>query len=173
VPDITIIAGPNGAGKTSFANEYLTSFGEDAVYVNADEIARELAEPPHGALLRERYAARLMLEQINALVAAQKNFVFETTLASLGYARKINAWRQQGFYVSLMYLRLAKVEDSLLRIQKRVAAGGHDIPEHVVRRRFQKSIDYFTRIYKPIVDQWYVWDSLNGYFRLAETGAAQ
>jgi predicted ABC-type ATPase len=40
--EIIIVAGPNGAGKTSFANQYLPAVQERLVYVNADEIAREL-----------------------------------------------------------------------------------------------------------------------------------
>jgi predicted ABC-type ATPase len=49
-----------------------------------------------------------------------------------------------------------------------VAAGGHDIPEGVIRRRFAKSLNYLETRYKPIVDEWYVWDSLEGSFTLAE-----
>jgi|APFre7841882630_1041343.scaffolds.fasta_scaffold408937_1 predicted ABC-type ATPase len=43
--EINIIAGPNGAGKTSFANQYLSAAEENLVFVNADEIAREIAVP--------------------------------------------------------------------------------------------------------------------------------
>jgi predicted ABC-type ATPase len=61
---------------------------------------------------------------------------------------------------------------SLQRVRKRVAAGGHGIPEEIIRRRFDKSADYFQRIYKPIVDEWHVWDSLEGEFRIAESWTA-
>jgi predicted ABC-type ATPase len=110
-----------------------------------------------------------MLRLINSLVADRRNFVFETTLASLVYAQKIPAWQQQGYLVALTYLRLPSVEMSLHRVRKRAAAGGHGIPEDVIRRRFDKSTDYFQRIYKALVDEWYVWDSLEGEFRLSET----
>jgi predicted ABC-type ATPase len=49
-----------------------------------------------------------------------------------------------------------------------VAAGGHDVPEPVIRQRFAKSVEYLESRYKPIVDEWYIWDSLEGEFRLAE-----
>ncbi len=61
--------------------------------------------------------------------------------------------------MSLVYLRLPSVEDSMARVRRRMAAGGHGIPEDVIRRRFGKSLSYFETIYKPIVDEWYVWDS--------------
>ena len=44
--EIIIIAGPNGAGKTSFANAYIPFARENLLFVNADEIARELSVPP-------------------------------------------------------------------------------------------------------------------------------
>jgi predicted ABC-type ATPase len=53
-------------------------------------------------------------------------------------------------------------------VRRRVAAGGHGIPEETIRRRFGRSLEYLGTRYKPIVDEWYVWDSLEGEFRLAE-----
>ena len=109
-----------------------------------------------------------MLRRLNSLVAAKTSIMFETTLASLTYARKILAWRQTGYAVGLIYLRLPNVDMSIERVRKRVAEGGHGIPENVIRQRFAKSADYFERYYKAIVDEWYVWNSLEDEFRLAE-----
>jgi predicted ABC-type ATPase len=95
--------------------------------------------------------------------------MFETTLASLTYARKIPAWRRRGYRAALIYLRLSSVEMSIERVRRRVAQGGHDIPEGVIRQRFVKSADYLEKYYKPIVDEWYIWDSLEGEFRQAES----
>lgn len=169
MPEIIIIAGPNGAGKTSFAKEYIKAERADLVFVNADEIGRQLAEPPHGAAERDVHAARLMLGQIDALVDERKSFMFETTLASLTYARKIPVWRRQGYSVALTYLRLPSVKVAKERVRKRVAAGGHGIPDDVVHRRFFKSADYFDRIYKSLVNEWHLWDSLEDEFRLVES----
>jgi len=55
------------------------------------------------------------------------------------------------------------------RVRRRVAAGGHDIPEEIIRRRFDKSALYFEKLYKSIVDRWYIWDSVEGDFVLAES----
>jgi predicted ABC-type ATPase len=170
VPDILIVAGPNGAGKTTFADEYLKSERKDFVFVNADEIARALAEPAQSRTRLDRRAGREMLAQFDTLVASGQSFAFETTLASLIYAQKIPPWRRQGYAIALIYLRLPNVEMSLNRVRQRVTAGGHGIPEEVIRRRFAKSADYFETIYKPLVDEWYVWDSLEDEFRRAEQG---
>jgi predicted ABC-type ATPase len=171
MPEIIIIAGPNGAGKTSFAREYLPEERAGFAFINADEIARAIADPTSSQAQIDVRAARAMLDQIDVLIDAKADFVVETTLASLGYATKIPTWRLAGYRVILFYLRLPNVQASIERVRRRVAAGGHDIPEGVIRRRFAKSLNYLDSRYKPIVDEWYVWDSLEGSFTLAEAWA--
>jgi predicted ABC-type ATPase len=163
VPTAIVIAGPNGAGKTTFAREYLTAEERRFEFVNADEIALDLDQPS------DIMAGRMMLDRIEHLVGARSDFAVETTLASLGYARKIPSWREQGYLVSLVYLRLDSVEQAIARVRKRVAAGGHDIPEAAIIRRFAKSWSYFESIYRPIVDEWYVWASREGGFSLTNS----
>jgi len=110
-----------------------------------------------------------MLERIDDLARASADFMFETTLATRSYAPKIAAWRQRSYSVLLIYLRLASAAASVERVRKRVAAGGHGIPDEVIRRRFQKSMTYFETVYKPLVDEWYVRESVEGAFTLAES----
>lgn len=168
MPEIIILAGPNGAGKTTFANEYLLS-DRTHMFVNADEIARDIADPFSSRGITDLRAAREMLKRIDALVDAGVDFMFETTLASLTYAPKIKEWQNRGFYVGLIYLRLPDVEASLERVRRRVAAGGHGIAEEIVRERFPKSLEYLEKLYKPIVDEWYIWDSMEGEFHLVQS----
>jgi predicted ABC-type ATPase len=168
VPTLIIIAGPNGAGKTTFAREYLSSDDRQFEFVNADEIAGQLAGQDSRASF-DFEAARSMLRRVNELVEAGADFVVETTLANLTYAQKIPDWRRSGYLVSLVYLRLDSVEDSIARVRKRVAAGGHSIPETTIRRRFGRSRHYFETIYRSIVDEWYIWASLDGEFSLVSS----
>jgi predicted ABC-type ATPase len=169
LPSLIIIAGPNGAGKTTFATEYLSLEDRDFEFVNADEIARGLTNPQTPPSVEGIRSGRMMLERIGELVDAGTDFAIETTLASLTYARKIPAWRRRGFVVSIVYLRLPTVVDSLARVRKRVEAGGHNIPEDTIRRRFDKSAVYLEQIYKPIVDEWYIWESREGGFTLTDS----
>jgi predicted ABC-type ATPase len=164
VPNLIIIAGPNGAGKTTFAKEYLSAGEVRFEFVNADEISRALALEPGAQGRPDIRAARMMLDRIDELVSAGADLAIETTLASLTYARKIPVWRERGYNVSLVYLRLKSIADSLVRVRRRVEAGGHNIPLETIERRFGKSIDYFETIYKPIVNVWYEWESREGRF---------
>jgi predicted ABC-type ATPase len=165
VPTAILIAGPNGAGKTTFANEYLSVEERRFAFVNADEIARELDAETRSDIL----AGRVMLERVNELVDTNADFVIETTLASLTYARKIPAWRERGYIVSLAYLRLGSIAESMARVRKRVQAGGHGIPEVAIQRRVEKSLRYLDSIYTPLVDEWYIWESRNGGFALIDS----
>lgn len=169
MPEVIIIAGPNGAGKTTFASRYFLEEWSQREFVNADEIAREVARPGVAHQRVEMRAARAMLERIDELAGAGTDFMFETTLATLTYARKIARWRQSGYSVSLIYLRLPSVEASIGRVKARIEAGGHGIPEESIRRRFHKSLAYLESVYKSIVDEWYIWDSLDGDFALMQS----
>jgi predicted ABC-type ATPase len=114
-----------------------------------------------------------MLERIDEFVDRGADFVIETTLASLGYARKVPMWRERGYHVELIYLRLPSVDASLARVRKRVAAGGHDIPKEAIVRRFEKSARYFETMYKSIVDVWYLYESREGRFALIDSWKRQ
>ncbi|NWG24778.1 MAG: hypothetical protein HXY30_10285 [Pseudorhodoplanes sp.] len=102
MPTVIIIGGPNGAGNTTFANEYLTAEDRDFAFVNADEIARNLTTQS------DILAARIMLDRIEALAAAGENVAIETTLANLGYARKISD--RAGLYAQAARLRRRRTE---------------------------------------------------------------
>lgn len=169
MPKLIIVAGPNGAGKTSFARELLAAAPGSFAFVNADEIARALRVGDEPIASIDIAAARIMLERLDALTAASFDLIFETTLATLTYRRKIPIWQSAGYSVGLLYLRLPNVEASITRVARRVAAGGHDIPAATIRQRFNRSLDYLERYYKPIVDEWYVCDSQEGRVELAQS----
>jgi predicted ABC-type ATPase len=112
-------------------------------------------------------AGRLLLERMESLVETRQSFAFETTLSSGLYARRIPRWRDGGYRIALEYVRLPSVEASLERVARRVALGGHDIPEADIRRRFDRSLRNLEQLYKPAVDAWQVWDSREKMFILA------
>lgn len=48
---------------------------------------------------------------------------------------------------------------ALSRVKDRVLKGGHDVPEPVIRRRFNRSIRNFFREYRQLADSWYLFDN--------------
>ena len=156
-PQIIIIAGPNGAGKTTFAREFLPQEAHCPVFVNADLIAAGLSPfAPEAAAIK---AGRIMLAEIDEHVAQQRSFSFETTLAGRGYSAKIPQWRAAGYRVSLYFLSLPHADMAVERVRVRVSQGGHNIPESVIRRRFDAGIENFRALYKPVVNDWFLYDN--------------
>ena len=95
-------------------------------------------------------AARTVLREIDRLAEAQLDFAFETTLSGLTYVRRLQSWKQAGYRIEMVYLRLRSSQLALRRISVRVQQGGHDVPRRDVVRRFSRGWDNFQRIYRPL-----------------------
>ena len=154
---IIVIAGPNGAGKTTFARRYLEGLEGNRPFVNGDDIAARL-NPANPASVAQT-AGRMALREMDTLVAQRADFAVETTLSGRGYARRIRGWQAAGYRVSVIYLRLSSADQTVERVAKRVSEGGHDIPESVARRRFNRSWSNFCDLYREIADDWRVYDN--------------
>jgi predicted ABC-type ATPase len=164
-----IIAGPNGAGKTTFAREFLPVEAGLPIFVNADLIAAGISpfDPDRAAL----QAGRVMAQAIRGHVARGESFAFETTLAGRRYARAIPRWQAARYRVSLIFLALPSPEIAIARVAERVRQGGHSVPEEVIRRRFRAGWSNFERVYKALVDEWWLYDSSGLRPELMDRGA--
>jgi predicted ABC-type ATPase len=165
---ILIIAGPNGAGKTTFAGELLPNEAACPEFVNADLIAAGLSpfQPDQVAFT----AGRIMLGRIADLVAAGKNFAFETTLSTRVYLRLIPVWQEAGYQVKLYFLKLPDAGFAIRRVAQRVSFGGHDIPVETIRRRYLRGWENLKGHYIGIVDEWAIYDASCTPPLLIETG---
>ncbi|MEX2187879.1 MAG: zeta toxin family protein [Pirellulales bacterium] len=165
---VFIIAGPNGAGKTTFAREFLPREADCPNFVNADLIAAGLAPfQPDVAAIR---AGRLMLAEIRRHVAERANFAFETTLSGRTYAKMIPRWRNEGYGIELIFLKLRSVRISVKRVRERVRQGGHSVPLDVIRRRFRAGWDNYESLYRPLADRWELYDNSGDAPKLLDWG---
>ena len=154
---VVVIAGPNGAGKSTFAAEYLGGEGEGPPFVNGDDIAADLNPDDPGAVAA--LASRIALRRMDSFVADGADFAFESTLSGRAYAARLRRWQAGGYRVSIIYLRLGSPDQAVERVARRVREGGHDIPEAVVRRRFDRSWSNFVELYRDVADDWCVYDN--------------
>jgi len=152
-----IIAGPNGAGKTTFADAFLPEEALCLNYVNADLIAKGLSPFNPESVAFE--AGKLLLKKINDLANKRESFAFETTLSGSNYIHHIEKWRKEGYEVILFFLKLPSEEMAINRVKLRVAEGGHNVPEDVIRRRYRKGWHNFQTHYKDLVDAWVIFDN--------------
>jgi predicted ABC-type ATPase len=156
-PRCIVIAGPNGAGKTTFAREYLPHVAGVVQFVNADLIAQGLS--PLDPQLAALSAGRLLLQEVNRLAASRADFAFESTLSGLTYARQLRLWKTSGYRIEIAYLRLRSPQLALRRIAARVRQGGHNVPRTDVLRRFVRGWENFLHVYRPLADEWAIYDN--------------
>jgi predicted ABC-type ATPase len=74
------------------------------------------------------------------------NFAFETTLGAATFTDMLLAGAAAGAQVHVWYAGLSSVELHMQRVQERVAAGGHDIPEQKIRERYVNSRANLVRL---------------------------
>jgi predicted ABC-type ATPase len=157
MPKVVVIAGPNGAGKSTTAPAVLRDALRVREFVNADTIAAGLsAFSPETVAVR---AGRVMLQRLHELADQRQDFAFETTLASRSFAPWLRHMQSAGYKFHLVYLWLPIVELALARVAERVRRGGHAVPEDVVRRRYDRSIDNFFNLYMRFADSWLMLDN--------------
>jgi predicted ABC-type ATPase len=157
VSDIVIIGGPNGAGKTTAAQVLLPQKLGIREFVNADEIARGLS--PFNAEGVSVAAGRLMIARIRKLIRDRQSFAFETTCSGRGYVSVLEACRDQGWRVTLLFLWLPSPQTALDRVARRVREGGHSIPADVVVRRYWAGLTNMRRLYLPLADVAAIYDN--------------
>lgn len=156
-PNVYVVAGPNGAGKTTFAWEFLPRYAECKTFINADLIAAGLSPfSPESAAVR---AGRVMLAEIARLADQKVDFGFETTLSGRSYLNLLRRIKNVGYQIHIFFVWVPSAALALSRIRKRVAKGGHNVPESDVRRRFDRSIRNFLLYYRPLADSWILFDN--------------
>ena len=133
-----IISGCNGAGKTTASYSVLPKMLDCLEFVNADEIARGLSPFNPESVAIE--AGRLMLQRIEDLLAKDETFAIETTLATKSYINLVRRAQAKSYQVNVLFFWLRTPELALQRVAERVASGGHNIPEEIVRRRYVAGI---------------------------------
>lgn len=93
------------------------------------------------------------------MVEQRADSSFETTLAARTYAGWLNGLRVSGYEVSLCYYWLNSPELAISRVATRVQSGGHFIPDATIRQRYSRSASNFFELYRPVCDDWEVYDN--------------
>lgn len=154
---VYLIGGPNGSGKTTLAQELLNKYN-NLKFMNADNIAAE-----RNVSIVE--AGRIVIKDIEYALKNGNSFIWETTLSGTYHNKFIDMAHKADYKIVFSYVMLASPEQNIARVQQRVALGGHNVPEDVLRRRYLKSVMNF----KPVCemsDSWILY--YNGDKRIVE-----
>ena len=169
MPRLYIISGCNGAGKTTASYSLLPEMLDCKEFVNSDEFAKGLSpfDPSKASIQASRY----MLMKIRYLLKRQDDFAVETTLATRTLLKIVKSAQAAGYTVTLLYFWLNSPEMAIERVRARVEAGGHNIPEETIVRRYHTGIYYFFNIYAPICERWILTDNSQIPFRVIAEGS--
>jgi predicted ABC-type ATPase len=152
---IWFIAGINGAGKSTLTSSpsFRSTIGARDI-INPDVWARSIqttTELPYP--LCNLCAAILTQSKVfaDALFEKEPRFAIETVLSSNKFEPMLDIAERRNIAVGLVYIGVASVELALQRIQTRVAAGQHDVPEASVRKRWSRTLANLAK-WAPRVD---------------------
>jgi predicted ABC-type ATPase len=128
-------------------------------FVNSDEIAKGLSPFNADSMAVAVEASRIMYKRIRELISQAETFALETTLASRSIAKLVKNAQAKGYYVTLLYFWLNTPDLAVERVRNRVLAGGHNVSEVTVRRRYRTGILNLFDLYMPICDYWMITDN--------------
>ena len=157
-PCIYVLAGINGAGKSSILGA--TVLQEGGEYFNPDEAAARILTANPGVSQEDAnsvawYEGKRLLE---AAITNAYDFAFETTLGGQTITGLLDLAISKGIEVRINYVGLTSIELHLTRVRARVAKGGHDVPEQLIRTRYDQSRLNLIRLL-PRLTELHVYDN--------------
>lgn len=157
MPKLYIISGCNGSGKTTASYALLPEMLGCSQFVNSDEFAKSLSpfKPEEASVAASRY----MLMKMRYLLERKADFCIETTLATRFLVKMVKDAQAQGYYVTILYFWLNSPDLAVARVKARVEAGGHNIKEATIRRRYDMGLHYLFRDFMPVCDKWILADN--------------
>ena len=157
-PVLILIAGPNGSGKTTITTKVLRhEWLEDCVYINPDNIAKEMFgdwNSPEAVLKAAQYSSELR----EKLLLGKKSMIFETVLSAPDKVAFLRRAHEAGYFIRLFFISTLSPSINAARIANRVMEGGHDVPISKIISRYYKSIANCCLV-SSFVDRIYIYDN--------------
>ena len=155
-PVLFVLAGVNGAGKSSIGGQLLAQAG--LAWFNPDTFARELRAAT-GCAADDADAAAWTesLRRLDQALSQGENHAFETTLGGNTMAGRLQA-ATQSHDVIVWFCGLSSPELHIARVQLRAAAGGHAVPEALIRQRCRSALENLIAL-MPRLAQLQIYDN--------------
>lgn len=130
-PMVLVFAGPNGSGKST-----ITSFFDKVGrYTNADDIVMSTG-------MANIDAAILVDKMRYESIEKNEDFTFETVLSSEYKMDILRKAKKEGYFIKCVFVLTIDPDVNVLRIESRVASGGHDVDSSKVVDRYYKSLGH-------------------------------
>jgi len=78
---------------------------------------------------------------------------------SFAFLSAIDRWRLAGYTIRIVYLWLNSPDTAIDRVHARARQGGHNVPDEVIRRRYDRGLLNFAHRYRDAADRWQLYDN--------------
>lgn len=146
-PMILVLAGPNGSGKSTIT----TFFDKVGTYTNADDFVMTTG-------MDNMDAAILVDKMRYNSIDKKEDFTFETVLSSNYKLDILRKAKEEGYFIKCVFVLTVNPQINIVRIESRVASGGHNVDSRKVIERYYKSISNIKELLK-ICDIVHVYDN--------------
>ena len=146
-PEMWVFGGPNGSGKSTITKEYQEDYEDfPSLYINADDI-----KVAGAGKFSDLQAAQKADNDRRQAIKDRVSFAFETVFSMPDKVDIMKEAKDVGYIVRFFYVCTQDAGINVERVAKRVAKGGHDVPEDKVRARYKRSMELLSKAI-PIVD---------------------
>jgi predicted ABC-type ATPase len=163
-PVAVFLLGANGSGKSSLRSyldlsDIQTNIDPDAL----NRIAKYRAKDNY-----LMFASKQAIRLFNHALRSNLNVCMESTLSGQSAMNRIKVAKNHGYYVIAYFVGLSSVELNIERVRQRVLKGGHNIPNNLIVKRYQNSIDNLLHVYYCL-DELHVIDNTQSHYELQFT----
>lgn len=137
---MVVLAGPNGSGKSTVTDALKIDERFPDVYINADDISRTELAHISDPIKRNIEAANLAERRRRDALTSGKPFAFETVMSTPGKLALFDEARTKGYNVDLIFVTTEDVAINLVRVENRVAKGGHSVDPGKIAERYERAM---------------------------------
>jgi len=151
-----VLGGVNGAGKSSVLGPAVL---RELAFYNPDAVAQRIRQTT--ACSSEQANAAAWQEGRRRLadsIAKRQSYAFESTLGGSTITRMLLDAAAQSFDIYVWFIGLSSPEQHIERVRARVAAGGHDISDAQIRKRWFSARRNLLAL-MPVVKELIVYDN--------------
>lgn len=146
-PEIKVFAGPNGSGK-SMITQLAIIIGS---YINADDIQKALGCSNMEAAIKADELRRQHIER-------GESFTFETVLSTDRNLKLLQYAKEKGYFIRCIYVLTVDPRVNVLRVQSRVANGGHSVPQNKIIARYKRGLKLIPQLLE-VCDICHIYDN--------------
>lgn len=145
-PTIVVLAGVNGAGKSSIGGQF-AHYPRNFFY-NPDTVAAQIRtlHPDISDALANGHAWQIGKSLLESAIHTKRDYRFETTLGGRSITSLLESASRSGHRLHVWFCGLASPELHIARVRRRVAHGGHNIPEQKIHERWRSSRENLIRL---------------------------